>query len=94
MVSISRGTKVQVEVGGRWIPGVVLSHHFASDETYDLYMLRVAEYSQVTQRWQVSSYGPVQSRRLMRRETVVPELDQEEKSHSESVPRWVEQLEV
>lgn len=91
---ISRGTKVQVNRGGQWIPGVVLFHHFASHRAFDLYRLRVAEYSQTTQRWQVSEYGPVQSRKLISRETIIPELDQDEdaKGRPLTFPQWVELL--
>ncbi len=82
MTKISIGAKVQVEIGGRLIPGVILFHHFASNGAYDLYMLRVAEYSHITQRWQISEYGPVQSCKLTKRRTVVPELDQGEDAKS------------
>jgi hypothetical protein len=94
MTGISVGTKVHVEREGQRLPGVVLSHAFASHGIYDLYTLRIAEYSHLTQRWQVSLYGPVQSHKLTRRETHVPELDPDErrKRHLQRVPEWVWQL--
>jgi hypothetical protein len=94
MTRISVGTRVQVEMGERLIPGVVLFHHFASNRAYDLYTLRVAEYCQTMQRWQVSEYGPVQSCKLTRRETIIPELDQDgnTKDQTFTLPQWVELL--
>jgi len=70
MTRISVGSKVQVRMGRQLIPGVVLFHHFASHRAYDLYTLQVTEYSQAMQRWQVSEYGPVQSRKLTRGDAV------------------------
>lgn len=94
MTKISVGAKVQVEVGGQLLPGVVLFHHFASNRAFDLYMLRVAEYSQTMQRWQISEYGPVQSHKLTSRKTTIPELDQDEnaKSRTFTFPQWVDLL--
>jgi hypothetical protein len=91
---ISVGSKVRVKMGGQLIPGVVLFHHFASNRAFDLYMLRVAEYSQTTQRWQISEYGPVQPHKLASRETIIPELDQakDAKSRTLPFPQWVELL--
>lgn len=91
---ISRGTKVRVNMGGQLLPGVVVFHHFASNRAYDLYTLRIAEYSQTMQKWQVSEYGPVQSPKLTSRETIIPELDQAEHAKSQmfTFPQWVELL--
>jgi hypothetical protein len=88
MKGISVGTKVHVETGGRSLPGVVVSREFASNGIYDLYTLRIAEYSQVTRRWQVSRYGPVQAHKLTRRETHVPGLDLDERHRLQRVPEW------
>jgi hypothetical protein len=94
MRGISVGTKVHAHVGGQLLPGVVVSHSFASTETYDLYWLRVAEYSEMTQRWQVSRSGPVLASNLTRRETHVPGLDlgEETRRRSQPIPEWVRQL--
>jgi hypothetical protein len=92
MTGISKGTKVYAERGERWFPGVIISHHFASSGMYDLFTLRIAEYSQATQGWQLSEYGPVSSSRLTKRETHIPGLDLDEKSHPQRVPQWVWQL--
>jgi len=93
MTGISRGTKVNVDIGGRLIPGVVLFHSFASMKAHDLYHLRIAEYHPITQTWHFSDYGPVQSHKLTPRETHIPGLDlQESRHHRQSVPYWVRQL--
>ena len=93
MIGISTGTKVHADIRGRLVPAVVLSHSFASGQTYDLYHLRIAEYDVIRQAWHFSDYGPVQAHRLMRRETHIPGLDEpERKARQGSVPGWVRQL--
>jgi len=91
---ISAGTKVHVEVRGQVLPAVVVFHHFASTGVYDLYTLRIAEYSSSGQGWFVSEYGPVPSCKLVRRETHVPALDLELKTRQDlmPIPAWVRQL--
>jgi len=83
---IGRGVKVNVKIGGALIPGIILFQSFASTGTCDLYMVRIARYSQVMQTWLVSDYGPVQSSKLTRRQTYIPELDlDEQQSHHRSI---------
>jgi hypothetical protein len=93
MRGISTGTKVHADIGGRLVPAVVLSHSFASVRAYDLYHLRIAEYDVIRQTWHISDYGPVQAHRLIRRQTYIPGLDQEERKAGQApVPRWVREL--
>jgi hypothetical protein len=89
---ISVGAKVYVEAGSQILPGVIASHHFASNRVYDLYTVRIATYNQQRQAWHVSVYGPVQHHKLTMRETHVPVLDQGVKHCLGAVPQWVQQL--
>jgi hypothetical protein len=90
MTGISLGTKVNVEIQGQLLPGVIVSHHFASIRMYDLYTLRIAEYNQQAQAWRIVKYGPVPSHRLTMRETHVPLLDRDERRRRRlpKVPTW------
>jgi hypothetical protein len=94
MTRISKGTKVHVAIGGRSVPGVVISHSFASNGMYDLYMVRIAEYGEARGRYIISEYGPVQSERLTQREMVLPELDRENERvrYRRKGPEWVQRL--
>lgn len=70
------GAKVSLKKGTTLIPAVVVKTAFASTGDYLLCWLRVAQRNALDgDAWYVSEIGPVQSHKLVRRPTTIPELD-------------------
>jgi hypothetical protein len=73
---VSVGAKVFLAQGKEHVPAVILKTGFASTGDYLLCWLRVAQRNALNGgAWLVSEVGPVQSHKLTKRGTTIPELD-------------------